>query len=683
MKNHIINLFTCLGVASRRSRACLAVALRRRVLSVLFAILTLIPAGRLTAQTFTTLYSFTPTSPDGNRNSDGAAPYAGLITNSSGNTVYGTTQIGGIYGNGTVFAVNTDGTGFTNLHSFTGGSNGGYPRAGLVLSGNTLYGTTLYGGSLGYGMVFAVNTDGTGFTNLHSFTSTSDGANPYAGLVLSGHTLYGTAYVGGSSGYGTVFAVNTDGTGFTNLHNFTSFIDGGYPYAGLVLSGNTLYGTAVSGGSSDDGTVFKINTDGSGFTNLHNFDLVGDGANPYAGLILSGNILYGTAAYGGISDAGTVFAINTDGTGFTNLHNLTGGDGANPYAVVLSGHTLYATAYGGGSSGYGAVFAVNTDGSDVTNLHSFTYSDGANPLAALILSGNTVYGTTSYGGSLGKGTVFAVNTDGTGFTNLHSFTTTPPIGNNSDGANPYAGLIGTGNTRYGTASLGGASGNGTVFAVNVDGTGFTNLHSFTYSDGAVPWAGLILSGHTLYGTAMEGGRSGNGTVFAINTDGTGFTNLHVFTARDASEINADGACPNAGLILSGHYLYGTASKGGSSGAGTVFRIATNGVGFLNLHSFNGSDGADPVAGLTLSGRTLYGTAAYGGISGNGTVFRVNIDGTGFMMLYSFQQTYLQGGGCYCPLGYQCFAGTCLYNGGGGIGIGPGGGGHGCMGFCGE
>jgi len=249
MKNHIINLFTCLGLASTQNR----------ILAVLFAMLTLIPAGRLTAQTFTTLYSFTPTSPDGNRNSDGAAPYAGLITNSSGNTVYGTTQIGGIYGNGTVFAVNTDGTGFTNLHSFTGGAGGGYPRAGLVLSGNTLYGTALYGGSSGYGMVFALNADGTGFTNLHSFTSTSDGANPYAGLILSGNTLYGTAYAGGSLRYGTVFAINTDGMGFTNLHSFSFTGSGGAnPYAGVILSGNTLYGTTTDGGSSGGGTVFSL-----------------------------------------------------------------------------------------------------------------------------------------------------------------------------------------------------------------------------------------------------------------------------------------------------------------------------------------------------------------------------------------------------------------------------------------
>src|SRR5438093_456154 len=85
------------------------------------------------------------------------------------------------------------------------------------------------------------------FTTLHSFTASSDGVNVGVELVLSSNTLYRTAYNGGSSGAGTVFAVNTDGTGFTNLHSFMTnaegAIDGAHPYAGLILSGNTLYGT--------------------------------------------------------------------------------------------------------------------------------------------------------------------------------------------------------------------------------------------------------------------------------------------------------------------------------------------------------------------------------------------------------------------------------------------------------
>jgi hypothetical protein len=350
---------------------------------MLIAVLNLIPAGRMTAQPFTTLHGFTALGVyPYQTNSDGVTPYAGLITNSSGNTLYGTAAGGGSSGYGTVFAVSTDGTGFTNLYSFTAGaasfpytnSDGRNPQAELILSGNTLFGTAAGGGSSGYGTVFAVNTNGTGFTNLHSFTRGSDGANPQ-GLILSGNTLYGTASGGGSFDRGTVFALNTDGTGFTTLHSFTAIVDpyytnsdGSNPYAGLILSGNTLYGTAGQGGSSGAGAVFAVKTDGTGFTNLHSFTATSgpfpstnsDGANLDAGLILSGNTLYGTANYGGSSNRGTVFALNTDGTGFTTLHGFTGSGGAYPYAgLLLSGDTLYGTAAAGGSSGNGTVFSIS------------------------------------------------------------------------------------------------------------------------------------------------------------------------------------------------------------------------------------------------------------------------------------------------------------------------------------
>jgi uncharacterized repeat protein (TIGR03803 family) len=333
------NLFTCLGRAS-----CAA-----WVLPALIAVLNLLPAGRVTAQTFTTLHSFTALPPyPNNTNSDGAFPNGGLTTNSSGNTLYGTAVDGGSSGNGTVFAVNTDGTGFTNLHSFTAGdydpsfsytnSDGANPFAGSILSGDTLFGAAWQGGSAGNGTLFAVNTDGTGFTNLHSFTAgsgffpgvtNSDGAGPI-GLMLSGNTLYGAAVGGGSSSEGTVFKLNINGTGFTNLHSFTaggfdsSFTftnsEGAYPIGGLILSGNTLYGTANNGGSSGNGTVFAVNTDGTGFTAVHNFTasstnssgayINSDGADPIAGLILSGNTLYGTASAGGNSGNGTVFSLS-------------------------------------------------------------------------------------------------------------------------------------------------------------------------------------------------------------------------------------------------------------------------------------------------------------------------------------------------------------------------------------
>jgi uncharacterized repeat protein (TIGR03803 family) len=355
-----------------------------------------------TAQTPTTLVNF--------NYSDGANPQAGLVA--SGGTLYGTTYAGGASGYGTVFAINTNASGFTNVYSFTGGSDGANPEAGLVLSGYMLYGTTELGGS-NYGTVFAVNTNGGGFTNIYSFNGGGDGADPEAGLVLSGNTLFGTTFIGGQFGEGSVFRVNTDGTAFTNIYSFSGS-NGANPEAGLVLSGNTLYGTTYAGGSSGYGTVFSVNTDGSSPGNVHSFTGGGDGANPQAGLVLAGGTLYGTAFWGGHYDYGTVFSVNTNGSNFQScLFEYS--NGANPQAgLLLVGNTLYGTTTNGGDDGYGTVFQVSTNLGGLTNLYAFSYgSDGANPAAGLVLSGNTLYGTTqtSYDGN-GYGTVFALNVPG-------------------------------------------------------------------------------------------------------------------------------------------------------------------------------------------------------------------------------------------------------------------------------
>jgi uncharacterized repeat protein (TIGR03803 family) len=393
------------------------------------------------------------------------------------------------------------------------------------------------------------------------------------GLVVAGEVTAQTLTILHSFGDLSSYPINSDGTN----------------PSGLLLSGDTLYGTTWAGGSWGYGTVFKINTNGAGFTTIYEFDgSSGTGSplhSPFLDL-LSGNTLYGHTEFGGSSnDVGALFALNTDGTGFITLREFTGGsDGAEPAVDVVSADILYGTAREAGWGG-GTVFALKTDGSVFTVLHRFTplggfntWSDGSGP-GGLILSGDTLYGTASGGGSWNQGTVFSLKTDGTGFTNLYEFSqatfSNSFLVTNEDGASPNA-LILSGDTLYGDAWTGGPSGSGTVFRVNTNGTGFKVLHSFTGGSGGAQPGGLILSGGMLYGTAVGFYNTDPGMAFQISTNGTGFGSLHSFTATDTNSLgfytNSDGLVPSLSS-LSANILYGASFEGGLSGSGNLFGLS--------------------------------------------------------------------------------------------------------------
>ncbi len=353
----------------------------------------------------------------------------------------------------------------TVLHSFEVGS-GIKPRAGLIAdSAGTLYGTTQFnGGGSGYGTVFKLAPDGTGYTVLHIFgSSTPDGAGAAAGLIAdSAGTLYGTTRGGGSEGGGTVFKVASDGTSFKVLHSFAPVPGGLRSDADLVsdAAGN-LYGTTLEGGMAPlicgrfgcvsaggcglygCGTVFRLAPDGTSYDVLHEFSGGSEGKYPRGGLIFdaAGN-LYGTTLEGGTSYRGTVFKLALDGPGYKVLYAFKGGtDGAYPYAGLLadSAGNLYGTTNSGGGSGCGGsgcgtVFKLAPDGTGYTVLHIFGRSapDGARPAAGLIAdNAGNLYGATEDGGGsgcggTGCGTIFKLS--GTGFVTLAALKVTPAIG---------------------------------------------------------------------------------------------------------------------------------------------------------------------------------------------------------------------------------------------------------------
>jgi uncharacterized repeat protein (TIGR03803 family) len=345
------------------------------------------------AQTLSVVRSFT--------GDDGSYPYAPLTV--SGRLLYGAAALGGRSNVGTVFKLNTDGTGFTVLKEFHD-SDGNRPVAQLTLSDGVLYGTTQWGGEAQAGTVFRLNTDGTGFSVLKHFTL-SDGMAPYGRLLLAQGTLYGTTRLGGNWNTGTVFSVNTDGSNFTVLKHFSG-VDGWDPFGGLVLSGGTLYGTTRNGGLYDMGTVYKVNTNGTGFATVWTFD----GAplsDPSMDLVLSGNTLYGAAPTG--LRWGFVFKVNTDGTGFALLKDFPNDTGEPQGQLLLVGNTLYGASYGtayqGTTADFGAIFKLKTDGTDFAVLARFSFTNGSAPTPSLALATNAFYVTTTEGGSAYDGVI--------------------------------------------------------------------------------------------------------------------------------------------------------------------------------------------------------------------------------------------------------------------------------------
>ena len=362
------------------------------------------------------------------------------------------------------------------LHEFAGGAADGREPAGdLIIAGSTMYGMTSKGGSRNNGSIFKIQTDGTGYTLLHSFAGPgSDGREPLGSLILSGSTLFGMTGKGGTYDLGTVFRMETDGSGFSLLHSFAGIPDDGqFPNGSLILSGSTLYGVTVWGGNSGNGAIFSIHTDGSDFTMLHGFPGVYATGSPNDSLILSGSTLYGITYLGGDNHLGAVFKIQTNGSDFTILHSFGGRigsdntfDGQRPVgSLLLSGSVLYGMTHWGGEGGaygYGVIFKVQTDGTGYTLLHTFDESAafGRYPFGSLILCGSTLFGTTGAGGNKESGTIFNIETDGSGFTLQHQF-----AGGTDDGAYPEGSLLLAGSMLFGTTYLGGDSNYGVIFSL--------------------------------------------------------------------------------------------------------------------------------------------------------------------------------------------------------------------------
>jgi uncharacterized repeat protein (TIGR03803 family) len=356
------------------------------------------------AVNFTTVFSFSFT--------NGAYPNASLLQGLDGG-LYGTTPQGGAFSNGTVFRLDPADNSLTTVRSFGGTDD---PESG-VLIGNLVQGSdgTLYGTAGGIddalGSLFRMATDGSNFARLFTFEVQTGFAG--IGLLLGNDgALYGITNAGGPFGYGVTYRYDVAMGTFSTIYAFSAS-GAGSPYGNLIQDSNgTLYGTSLfTDGTTFPGGVYRMNADGSGFATLHVFNGA-DGATLAGALVLaSDGFLYGVTQEGGTSNNGTVFRIRPDGTGFESVHSFNGVDGRDPFGGMIQGADgfLYGTTRGGGSSGNGTVFQIDPATGELTTLHQFNGADGDRPFATLIqTSDGALYGTTLGGGATGSGTIFRV-----------------------------------------------------------------------------------------------------------------------------------------------------------------------------------------------------------------------------------------------------------------------------------
>jgi uncharacterized repeat protein (TIGR03803 family) len=394
----------------------------------------------------------------------------------------------------------------------------------------------------------------------------------------------------------------------TILYRFGGGKDGENPESSLVDVGGTLYGVTIHGGSATCaalnsppgcGTIFRIDTSGSGYSVLHRYPKSAlEGSQPVAGVIDARGTLYGTTSFGDGDNAcmdnggcGTVFKMDSSGKGYAILHKFSAIDGFAIYAGVLDrSGTLYGAAFlgGPGSCSCGLIYALSASGQE-TVLHSFTgVTGGDEPVFSPIETAGVLYGTTMFGGDTkcvnqpsGCGTIYRLSTTGNGYRTLYRFK------GGADGASP-TNVVDVNGVLYGTTAAGGGTtcsgplglGCGTVFAIGTSGKGYRVLYHF--KGGTDGWYPTSLSGDmkgTLYSSTTFGGHSGCssgygcGTVFKVSTSGKGYSVLYSFKAgMDGANPQLHGPIQVNG-VLYGTTYYGGGSGCGGSGCGTVFSVS--------------------------------------------------------------------------------------------------------------
>ncbi len=489
------------------------------------------------------------------------------------------------------------------------------------LSQTRLWGTTSTNGqSSGYGSIYSVNTDGSDLQYVKKFESNVDGSLPFGSLTkTSTGQLFGVTSEGGINDLGVIFTMNLDGSGYTKVVDFTAEM-GTAPKGNLIEASNGyLYGM-TQGGHNDYGGIYRIGLDGNGFVQLHKFSYT-DGAWPYGALLqASDGALYGVTSSGGDDNngvGGIIFTIDLDGTNFRLLHKFDGITDQGSRVSLIEGQDGYL--YGmTGTTGEGGIFKIAKDGTDYRKLHQFgTGQDGRQPQGPLIqLENGDLIGVAGYGGILDMGVLFQIKSDGTDYEHLYEFTS--PVS---------GGIIKASDGRlYGTAD---PFNQGIIYTINTDGSDFNTVYANNDFNNGVAYRALVEAAPNVFiGVAEKGAASNNGAIFKVSSTGS-YSKL--------KDFYQEGADPECALIqASDGDLYGVTTRGGAYGQGVIFKIKKDGTGYSKLFEFDMVQGMESKGGLVeLPDGYLCGITKRGGNEYSGNIYKIKLDGTDFSTIKSF------------------------------------------------
>ena len=477
-----------------------------------------------------------------------------------------------------------------------------------------LVGSLQYGGPSNGGGIFRLNLPGTTPGVVHAFNNLNP-HRPTGGVVAGDEDwLYGALNYNGTNSDGAAYRIRRDGTGYIKLFDFGSgAISRGTPFFhtdGKVYFnvGNSIkvFDPSVTGvttldpqglPSSQDllidadnyiyffnfgDRLVRMQTDGSLFEQLHQFDASTEGYNGVAGITkISVNKIFGVMRFGGTNGTGTIFSINTDGTGFTVHHHFEDASGAEPESMLVHfDGKLFGTTVRGGNFGFGVLYAINEDGSNYRVLRHFE--------------------TSALGPSDIRGNI-RISADGRVFGCYSQFKY-----NSSFQANR-------------------------LWKVDTSGENIEDFYWVDQRDHGHFNLDILLSNDTLFVATQEMGRHDGGVLSLVDTFGNQRTTLHQFGA------SANGFFPRVAPIKgSDGRLYGVASIGGPDGNGVVYSTTATGTGFINLHTFVDAEGYEPVGELLeASNGKIYGALRYGGSINTGCIYRMDKNGANFQIMYNF------------------------------------------------